>query len=62
MSAYVKRSRDGRTGWTGPIRSPKQVQKEAAAWRDAGWSAEVVDSTPETRAAVRAWQKAKQNA
>lgn len=55
MSSYVKRSNGDREGWTGPIRSEKQAQKEAAAWTDAGWTAEVVPSTPEVRSAVRAW-------
>jgi hypothetical protein len=58
-SHYVKRSRDGRDGWTGPIRSPRQAAKEAAAWIDAGWTAQVVDSTPDVKREVRAWQRAR---
>jgi hypothetical protein len=71
MSYYVKRSSerrhdiwtdrdvvDHREGWTGPIRSAKQAEREATAWRDVGWSAEVLPSTPEVRAQVRAWTKA----
>jgi hypothetical protein len=71
VSFYVKRSRparlddspvgliDGRkNGWTGPIRSASQAQREAGAWRDGGWDATVVETTPDIRAEVRAWQKA----
>lgn len=61
MSAYVKRTNPetDRVGWTGPIRNDKQAEREATAWRDAGWAAEVHPSTPEIRAQVRAWEKAK---
>jgi hypothetical protein len=70
MSYYVKRTRiaDGRVGWTGPIRSERQAQRERAAWTceapydgdgPAQHTAEVYVSTPEVRAAVRAWAKAK---
>jgi hypothetical protein len=60
MSFYVKRVRqDGRIGWTGPIRSANQVQREATAWRNAGWSATVEPSTPEVRKQVREWERAK---
>lgn len=60
MSYYVKRQHsDGRIGWVGPIRSYNQSRREFAAWRDAGWDAVIHDSTPEVRAAVRAWAKAK---
>jgi len=68
MSFYVRRTRiaDGRVGWTGPIRSARQAERERAAWvgdppyeRDypALFTAEIVPSTPEVRAEVRAWQK-----
>jgi hypothetical protein len=64
LSFYVKRTRDGRVAWTGPIRTRRQAEKEAAAWRDekgfsrGPWQAEVVQSTPEVRRQVRAWQRA----
>jgi hypothetical protein len=58
MSFYVKRvNADGRSGWTGPIRSEHQVRREQNAWESAGWVAWVEDSTPAVRAQVRAWQK-----
>jgi hypothetical protein len=68
MSYYVKRTRiaDGRIGWTGPIRSARQAEKERAAWMHeppyertypASFTAEIIESTPEVRAEVRAWQK-----
>lgn len=60
MSFYVMRKHeDGRLGWVGPIRSYPQALRESRAWNDAGWDTRVDDSTPEVRAAVRAWQKAK---
>lgn len=61
MSYWVRRTNadTGRDSWTGPIRSAAQVEREAAAWRSAGWAAEVLRSSPEVRAAVRAWEKAK---
>ena len=60
MSFYVKRVRhDGRIGWTGPIRSALQVEREADAWRDAGWTADVLPSTPEVRAEIREWERVK---
>lgn len=67
MSYYVQRQRDGRPdygpndpprqGWTGPIRSLKQAQREVEAWQEAGWQACALESTPEIRALVRAWEK-----
>ena len=60
MSNFVQRSHpDGRHGWVGPIRSARQAEREAQAWRDADWSAEVLTSTPEVRAQVRAWEREK---
>jgi hypothetical protein len=59
MSFYVERNQNDRTGWTGPIRSARQADKEAAAWQSAGWVAQVMESTPEVKAAVRAWERAK---
>jgi hypothetical protein len=47
-----------RTGWTGPLRSPRQADRETAAWTEAGWQAGPVRSTPEVREQVRAWQRA----
>jgi hypothetical protein len=69
MPYYVKRTRitSGRIGWTGPIRSARQAERERAAWTNEppyadgsppNFTAEVVESTPEVRAEVRAWQKA----
>lgn len=62
MSYYVKRQdrETERVGWTGPIRATKQAYKEADAWVHAGWKAWVQESTPEVRAEVRAWTRARQ--
>ena len=58
MSNYVKRTNiNGREGWVGPIRSARQAENEAHAWRTAGWTAEVLPATPEVKAGVKAWQK-----
>src|SRR4029078_11191562 len=54
MSFYVKREKDGRTGWVGPIRSFQQARREFAAWEDAGWSAEIEDTSPDIAREVRA--------
>ena len=60
MSFYVYRKHDdGREGWVGPIRSYKQARREFQAWEDAGWWARIDDSTPEVRAAVRAWTRSR---
>jgi hypothetical protein len=61
MSFWVKRQDPARmkTSWTGPIRSERQAGREADAWTDAGWSAEVVPSSPEVRAEVRAWERSR---
>lgn len=53
-----------RTGWTGSmhgggLRSRALAEREAQAWRDAGWDAEVVESTPEVLAEIRAWEREK---
>jgi hypothetical protein len=58
-SYYVRRNRDDRESWTGPIRSARQSKREAAAWQSEGWTAVIEESTPEVRAQVRAWDKAK---
>ena len=72
MSFYVKRVKigkglhrpDGYVGWTGPIRTQAQAEREAEAWNTAEgslgdrWQAGVVESTPEVKAAVRAWSRA----
>jgi hypothetical protein len=59
-SFYVERvAPTGRIGWTGPIRSERQARREADAWRGSGWSAVVRPTSPEVRAKVRAWEKAK---
>lgn len=58
-SYYVRRvSPDGRLGWTGSIRSHAQVLREAAAWQDSGWTAEVLPNTLEVRREVRTWERA----
>ena len=59
MTYYVKRATSYGFGWTGPIRSANQAEREAKAWRAYGTTAEVLQSTPEVRAEVRAWEKAK---
>ncbi len=59
MSSYVRRKRNGRVCWTGPIRSTRQAKREQAAWQQAGWAAEVLPSTPEVLAQVRAWERSK---
>ena len=57
-SFYVRRLTPlGRLGWTGPIRSRRQAEREAQAWRDAGWFADVLPNTPDVRTQVRAWQR-----
>lgn len=58
MSWFLKRCRDGRTSWTGPIRSSRHVATEALAWVNVGWTALIVRSTPEVWSDVRAWQRA----
>lgn len=59
MSFYVRREKPGnvgvRRGWTGPIRSERQAEREAEAWRDAGWSAIVETSSSEIKREVRRW-------
>jgi hypothetical protein len=59
MSYYVKRRKFEwlAPSWTGPIRASKQADKEASAWRDAGWLAEVIPSSVSVRREVNAWQR-----
>jgi hypothetical protein len=57
VSWYVKRSTDYGYGWTGPIRSARQAERERDAWQAIGRNAEVVESTPAVRAEVRAWER-----
>jgi hypothetical protein len=59
MSYYIRRIRlsDGKEAYTGPIRSPKQADKERRAWQEANWYAGVEESTPQLRRAVRQWQR-----
>jgi hypothetical protein len=57
VSYYVKRATDYGHGWTGPIPSRRQAERERAAWEKAGRSAEVLESTPEVRAEVRRWER-----
>jgi hypothetical protein len=57
-SFYVQRSTPlGRVGWTGPIRSRRRAEREAQAWRDAGWTAEVLANTPGVLRRVGEWQR-----
>ena len=61
MSFYVKRTSKQNAagiGYTGPIRSFAQAQKEADAWTETGEVCEVLASTAAVKAAVRAWEKA----
>jgi hypothetical protein len=67
MSFYVERyhdteSVDGRTSWTGPIRSEDQAHREAEAWESAGWRCVVHESSPAVRARVYRWNRAKRPA
>lgn len=57
---FVRRTHPetGRVGFTGPLPASR-VDREAQAWKDAGWAAEVAEATPEVRAEVRAWERAK---
>jgi len=57
MSYYVKRSNSERHGWTGPIRSGRQADREVSAWQSAGWHAERVASSPEVQREVSRWQR-----
>ena len=57
-SFYVRRTRwDRGVGWTGSIRSLAQAMREADAWRDAGWEAQVLPNVPEVRERVRVWEQ-----
>lgn len=71
MSYYVKRNRPAReadvmrglvewtpkTSWTGPLPTLKRATREAEAWVDAGWSAEVLESNADVKREVREWAK-----
>jgi hypothetical protein len=71
MSYYVRRIQhgdgpnklDGAIGWTGPIRSRAQAEREKAAWEmhpgsyGQTWTAEVIESSREIRAEVRRWSR-----
>jgi hypothetical protein len=67
MSYYVRRTgtredlltgaQVDRSGWTGPI-DDAQAEREAEAWRSAGWTATVEPDSPAIRAEVRAWEQA----
>lgn len=66
MSYYVMRILRGdptlKLGYTGPIRSKRQAQREVDAWSAAGWNAQLLNSTPEVRRAVRCWQRERNEA
>jgi len=67
VSFYVHRinHETGREGWTGPIRSLAQAEKERASWESAedsfgaGYSAEVHESSTDIKRAVREWTAAR---
>jgi hypothetical protein len=48
-----------REGWTGPIRSEHQADREVAAWQSVGWTAERVPSTRDVQAQVRAGERSR---
>lgn len=70
-SFYVKRTQlgegtrfaDGHVAFVGPLKPLSRAERERDAWNAAEgslgtrWSAEVLPSTPEVRAQVRAWRK-----
>jgi hypothetical protein len=69
MAFYVRRSNGGREAFTGSLAasrwggngdggglSREAADREAQAWRDAGWTATVEQSTAELRAEIRASQ------
>ncbi len=59
---YVRREKDGREGWVGPIRPEAQAEREKDAWQESGWVAEVHPATAELRHVVNAWQRAAREA
>jgi len=56
-SYYVRRANDGRVGYVGSLRPLSRAEREASAWRQCGWTADVLANTAEVRAEVRAWQR-----
>lgn len=46
-------------GWT-RVRGSRQAERERAAWTATGWTAEVVPTSPQVRAEVRAWERVAQ--
>lgn len=46
-----------RSDWTGPIDDKEQAEREALAWRTAGWTATVERANDEVRAQVEEWEK-----
>jgi len=60
-SYYVKRTTSYGHGWTGPIRSARQAEREAQAWRNYGTAAEVLESTAHVRAQVREWEHSRRD-
>ena len=66
MTFYVHRIHEsGREGWTGPIHSRAQAEKERAAWESvsdsfgAGYSAEIHKSSIDIKRTVREWAAAR---
>lgn len=45
-----------REGWTGPIATEADADREVAAWQDSGWSAEVFEDRPEVHRLMEASQ------
>lgn len=52
---YVRYTMDGRTNWAGPFVNVYEARRERDAWRASGEQAQVLHSTVEVRAQVRAW-------
>jgi hypothetical protein len=48
----------GYVSWTGPL-GLKRANEEADAWERVGWTSEVLPSTPEVLAEVRAFERQK---
>lgn len=68
MTFYVQRIKledpDSRTpfgkiGFVGPFYAETNAQREADAWNGSGtWFAAILDSSPQLKAEIRAWERA----